>query len=107
MDLFSYKFTAEPLYNGHLGDRRKSPLWRGGRKWRCGYTVKIIFRRNLIQNKETVQITTAVCCLFQRPQTPFKVAQGVFPYLDCAALGMAFRGLCLIACVADLTYLGK
>ena len=26
MDLFPYMFTAEPLYNGHLGDRRKWPL---------------------------------------------------------------------------------
>ena len=23
--------TVEPLYNGHVGDRRKWPLWRGGR----------------------------------------------------------------------------
>ena len=22
--------TVEPLHNGHLGDRRKWPLWRGG-----------------------------------------------------------------------------
>ena len=27
----SEKHTVEPLYNGHLGDRRKWPLWRGGR----------------------------------------------------------------------------
>ena len=27
----SEKHTIEPLYNGHLGDRRKWPLWRGGR----------------------------------------------------------------------------
>ena len=23
--------TVEPLHNGHLDDRRKAPLWRGGR----------------------------------------------------------------------------
>ena len=22
-------YAVEPLYNGHLGDRRKLPLWRG------------------------------------------------------------------------------
>ena len=25
-----FVYTVEPLHNGHLGDRRKRPLWRGG-----------------------------------------------------------------------------
>jgi len=29
--MLRYSKTVEPLYNGHLGDRRKWPLWRGGR----------------------------------------------------------------------------
>ena len=28
--------TVEPLHNGHLGDRRKWPLWRGGRYGEVG-----------------------------------------------------------------------
>ena len=29
--MVSIQFTVEPLHNGHPGDRRKWPLWRGGR----------------------------------------------------------------------------
>ena len=25
-----FVYTVEPLHNGHVGDRRKWPLWRGG-----------------------------------------------------------------------------
>ena len=28
--------TVEPLHNGHLGDRRRWPLWRGGRYGEVG-----------------------------------------------------------------------
>ena len=28
-DIFSGLITVEPLHNGHLGDRRKWPLWGG------------------------------------------------------------------------------
>ena len=31
-----YLSTVEPLHNGHLGDRRKWPLWRGGRYGEVG-----------------------------------------------------------------------
>ena len=27
--------TVDPLHNGHLGDRRKRPLWRGLNKSQC------------------------------------------------------------------------
>ena len=30
------KNVVEPLHNGHLGDRRKWPLWRGGRYGEVG-----------------------------------------------------------------------
>ena len=33
---FSVITTVEPLHNGHLGDRRKWPLWRGGRYGEVG-----------------------------------------------------------------------
>ena len=29
-------YTVEPLYNGHLGDRRKWPLWSGARYGEVG-----------------------------------------------------------------------
>ena len=28
--------TVEPLHNGHHGDRKKWPLWRGGRYGKVG-----------------------------------------------------------------------
>ena len=36
--------TVEPLHNGHLGDRRKWPLWRGGRYGEVGCNMTPFFR---------------------------------------------------------------
>ena len=36
--------TVKPLHNGDLGDRRKWPLWRGGRYGRVGGNMAIFFR---------------------------------------------------------------
>ena len=33
--------TVKPLHNGDLGDRRKWPLWRGGRYGRVGGNMAI------------------------------------------------------------------
>ena len=36
--------TVEPLHNGHHGDRRKWPLWRGGRYGEVGVQYDNFFR---------------------------------------------------------------
>ena len=35
------KTTVEPLHHGHHGDRRKRPLWRGGRDGEVGCNMTI------------------------------------------------------------------
>ena len=43
MDDFTYLPVVEPLYNSHLGDRRKWPLWVDGRYGEVA-NKKTIFR---------------------------------------------------------------
>ena len=37
------EYTVEPLHNGHLGDRRKWPLWRGGHYGEVGVKYDTFF----------------------------------------------------------------